>query len=41
MSRLQLSGIYDDQSGARGANMVFPAGMAMGMAQRDFGQGTI
>ena len=41
MSRLQLSGIYDDQSGARGGSMFFPAGMAMGMAQRDIGSGTI
>jgi hypothetical protein len=41
MSRLALSGIYDDQSGSRGGNMFFPAGMAMGMAQRDLGLGTL
>lgn len=41
MSRLALWGIYDDQSGPRGGEMAFPAGMAMGMAQRDFGDGTL
>jgi hypothetical protein len=41
MSRVALSGIYDNQSGPRGAEMVFPAGMLMGMAQRDFGNGTL
>ena len=41
MSRLALSGVYDTQSGPRGSEMVFPAGMAMGMAQRDLGMGTI
>jgi hypothetical protein len=41
MSRVSLSAIYDNQSGPRGADMVFPAGMLMGMAQRDFGNGTL
>jgi hypothetical protein len=41
MSRVLLSGIYDNQSGPRGAETVFPAGMLMGMAQRDFGDGTL
>ena len=41
MSRLSLSYIYDHQSGPRGDGMFFPAGMAMGMAQRDFGMGTL
>ena len=41
MSRLALTGIYDTQSGARGDEMPFLAGMAMGMAQRDFDDGTL
>jgi hypothetical protein len=41
MSRLALTGIYDTQSGARGDEMPFLAGMAMGMAQRDFGDSTL
>jgi hypothetical protein len=41
MSRLAFSGVYDDQSGPRGDSMFFPAGMVMGMAQRDLGMGTI
>jgi hypothetical protein len=41
MSRVELSGIYDNQSGPRGGEMVFPAGMLMGMAQRDLGDGTL
>ena len=41
MSRLALWGIYDYQSGPRGGEMVYPAGMVMGMAQRDFGDGTL
>lgn len=41
MSRAELSGIYDYQSGPRGGEMVFPSGMLMGMAQRDFGDGTL
>jgi hypothetical protein len=45
MSRLALTGVYDYQSGARGDQMPFLAGMAMGMAQRDFtdswGDGTL
>jgi hypothetical protein len=41
MSRLTLSGIYDYQSGPRGDEMTFLDGMAMGMAQRDFGDNSI
>lgn len=41
MSRLALTGVYDYQSGTRGDQMPFLAGMAMGMAQRDFGDGTL
>lgn len=38
MGHLRLDGIYDWQSGPRGDDMAFLAGMAMGMARRDFGQ---
>jgi hypothetical protein len=38
MGHLRLDGIYDWQSGPRGDEMAFLAGMAMGMARRDFGQ---
>ena len=38
MGHLRLDGIYDWQSGPRGDEMAFFAGMAMGMARRDFGQ---
>jgi hypothetical protein len=41
MSRLALTVVYDTQSGPRGDQMPFLAGMAMGMAQRDFGDGTL
>lgn len=41
MSRLALTGVYDYQSGPRGDQMPFLAGMAMGMAQRDFAGGTL
>jgi hypothetical protein len=41
MSRLALTGVYDTQSGPRGDEMPFLAGMAMGMAQRDFDDGTL
>jgi hypothetical protein len=41
MSRLALTGVYDTQSGPRGDEMPYLAGMAMGMAQRDFGDGTL
>jgi hypothetical protein len=37
MGHLRLNGIYDWQSGPRGDGMAFLAGMAMGMARRDFG----
>jgi hypothetical protein len=37
MGHMMLWGIYDDQSGPRGADKTFLAGMLMGMAQRDFG----
>ena len=38
MGHLRLDGIADWQSGARGDDMTFLAGMAMGMARRDFGE---
>ncbi|HEY4124072.1 MAG TPA: hypothetical protein VGM36_05625 [Rhizomicrobium sp.] len=38
MGHLRLDGIYDWQSGPRGDDMAFLAGMAMGMARRDFGE---
>jgi hypothetical protein len=38
MGHVRLDGIYDWQSGPRGDEMAFLAGMAMGMARRDFGQ---
>jgi hypothetical protein len=46
MDRVSLLGVYDYQSGPRGGEMAFPAGMVMGMAQRDLtdailGGGTI
>lgn len=41
MSRVELTGIYDYQSGPRGDEMVFGSGMLMGMAQRDFGSDTL
>jgi hypothetical protein len=41
MSRVALEGIYDNQGGPRGGEMVFPAGMLMGMAQRDLDGGTL
>jgi len=37
MGHLRLDAIYDWQSGVRGDDMAFLAGMAMGMARRDFG----
>jgi hypothetical protein len=37
MGHLRLTGVYDWQSGPRGDDMAFLAGMAMGMARRDFG----
>jgi hypothetical protein len=41
MSRVQLLGVYDYQSGPRGEEMVFPAGMVMGMVQRDLQDGLL
>ncbi len=41
MSYAELNGIYDYQSGPRGGDMTFLSGMAMGMAQRDFGSDTL
>lgn len=38
MGHMMLWGIYDSQSGPRGADKTFLAGMLMGMARRDFGQ---
>lgn len=39
MGHLMLWGIYDSQSGPRGGNKRFPAGMVMGSARRDFARG--
>lgn len=41
MDRVSLLGIYDNQSGPRGGEMVYPAGMLMGMAQRDLKDGIL
>jgi hypothetical protein len=41
MSRVSLLGIYDHQSGLRGADMAFASGMLMGMAQRDLEDGIL
>ncbi|HEY2008995.1 MAG TPA: hypothetical protein VGH23_08405 [Rhizomicrobium sp.] len=41
MDRVSLLGVYDYQSGPRGGEMVFPAGMVMGMAQRDLTDGIL
>lgn len=41
MGHLQLNAIYDTQSGPRGADKAFVAGMFMGSARRDFGSGTL
>lgn len=41
MGHLRLDAIYDWQRGPRGDDMGFLAGMAMGMAQRDFGDNTL
>jgi len=38
MGHMMLWGIYDTQSGPRGADKTFLAGTLMGMARRDFGQ---
>jgi hypothetical protein len=39
MAHAMLWGVYDTQSGPRGDDMPFLAGMAMAMARRDFGAG--
>ena len=41
MGHAMLWGIYDNQSGPRGGDKTYPAGMAMGMARRDFGKDDI
>jgi hypothetical protein len=41
MGHAKLTGVYDYQSGPRGDEMVFGAGMLMGMARRDVGEGTL
>lgn len=41
MGHAKLTGVYDYQSGPRGDEMVFPAGMLMGMARRDVDEGTL
>ncbi|MBW8708731.1 MAG: hypothetical protein JF627_05615 [Alphaproteobacteria bacterium] len=39
MGHLSLSGVYSIQGGPRGDEKVFPAGMVMGSARRDFASG--
>ncbi|HYS46739.1 MAG TPA: hypothetical protein VEM35_09880, partial [Rhizomicrobium sp.] len=39
MGHAMLLGIYDNQSGPRGADKTFAAGMVMGMARREFASG--
>lgn len=41
MGHLMLNGVYDWQQGPRGGEMGFVSGMAMGMARRPLGQGTL
>ena len=41
MDRVSLLGVYDNQSGPRGGEMVYPAGMVMGMAQHDLQDGIL
>jgi hypothetical protein len=41
MGHLLLNGVYDRQEGPRGAEKGFVSGMAMGMARRDVGGGTL
>jgi hypothetical protein len=41
MGHLALNGVYDWQQGPRGGEMGFVSGMAMGMARRDLGGGTL
>ncbi len=39
MAHVSLFGVYSWQSGSRGGDKLFPAGMLMGMARRDFADG--
>lgn len=39
MGHVMLTGVYDTQSGPRGDDKTFVAGMVMGAARRDFGDG--
>ncbi|MES2472269.1 MAG: hypothetical protein V4601_05455 [Pseudomonadota bacterium] len=41
MGHLSLAGVYSNQSGPRGDDKAFAAGMAMGAARRDWGDGTL
>jgi hypothetical protein len=41
MGHLALNAVYDRQQGPRGDEMGFVSGMAMGMARRDLGNGTL
>jgi hypothetical protein len=41
MGHLSLTGVYSNQSGPRGDDKAFAAGMAMGAARRDWGDGTL
>ncbi len=41
MGHARLNGVYDRQAGPRGDDKVFMAGMVMGMARRDLGEGGV
>src|ERR1041385_2008671 len=41
MGHMTLFGVYDTQSGPRGDDKFFPAGMLMGMARRDLATGDV
>ncbi len=41
MGHVSLAGVYSNQSGPRGDEKAFAAGMAMGAARRDWGDGTL
>ena len=41
MGHVSLAGVYSNQSGPRGDEKAFAAGMAMGAARRDLGDGTL
>jgi hypothetical protein len=41
MGHALFNGVYDSQGGSRGGDKAFLAGMVMGMAQRELGEGTL